>query len=95
MVNHLKIQTHAGKRKRTVLDLIKSIIVQYAKDHPKLSQQELANHFTTLWNVDVKRRTVGQILSNSSQYENGNEVMQPRKRQRVAHYAHMESVMCT
>ena len=79
------METHAGKRKRTVLDHDKKcMIVQYAKDHPKLSQQELANHFTTLWNVDVKRRTVGQILSNSSQYENGDEVMQPRKRQLVA-----------
>ncbi|XP_061164992.1 tigger transposable element-derived protein 6-like [Saccostrea echinata] len=84
-----------GKRKRTTLDYEKKqIIVQYSKLHPKSSQQELANHFTALWNIDVKRRTVGEILTKSSQFENVDcEGTPPRKRHRSAHYADMESAL--
>ena len=68
--------------------------MQYSKLHPTSSQQELANHFTTLWNIDVKRRTVGDILLKSNQFENDdNENVPPRKRHRSAHYADMESAL--
>ena len=38
-------------------------IVTYHDEHPKASQQQIAVHFSTLWSNDVKRRTVGDILS--------------------------------
>ena len=57
------------KRKRLVLDSSrKREIVKYAEFHSKCSQQDIANHFSVLWDYDVKRRTVGDILSQKDKW---------------------------
>ena len=58
------------KRKRIVLKpLKKADIVNYANQHPKASQQDVANHFTALWEYHVNRRTVGDILARREKWQ--------------------------
>ena len=53
------------KRNINLLDFRqKREIVDYFTNHPKCTQQQIADYFTTLWDVPVKHRTVGDILAN-------------------------------
>ena len=58
------------KRKRIVLEPSrKSEIVKYANEHPKASQQDVANYFSVLWDYPVNRRTVGDILARREKWQ--------------------------
>ena len=44
------------KRKQTVLDDVqKHDILKYVEDNPKATQQQVADHFSTYWDIPVKR----------------------------------------
>jgi hypothetical protein len=48
-----------SKCNRNLLDFRqKREIVDYFTNHPKCTQQQIADYFTTLWDVPVKHRTV-------------------------------------
>jgi hypothetical protein len=50
------------KRKRNLLDdKQKREIISYAKENPKLTQQQIANNLTIKWDIPIKR-TVGDIF---------------------------------
>jgi hypothetical protein len=62
------------KRKRNLLhDKQKREIISYAKENPKLTQQQIANNLTIKWDIPIKR-TVGDILNQKEFYESDNEV---------------------
>ena len=47
------------KRNINLLDFRqKREIVDYFTNHPKCTQQQIADYFTTLWDVPVRHRTV-------------------------------------
>ena len=43
--------------------------MDYFTNHQKCTQQQIADYFTTLWDVPVKRRTVGDIIANKESYD--------------------------
>ena len=52
------------KRKRNLLDdKQKHEIISYAKENPKLTQQQIADNLPIKWDFLIKRRTVGDILN--------------------------------
>ena len=58
------------KRKRIVLEPSRKLeIVKYANEHPKASQQDVANYFSVLWDYPVNRRTVGDILARREKWQ--------------------------
>ena len=74
------------KRKRNLLDdKQKREIISYAKENPKLTQQQIADNFTIKWDLPIKRRTVGDILNKTEFYESDNEGSPSRKRHRSGH----------
>jgi len=82
------------KRKRILLDFRqKREIVDYFTNHPKCTQQQIADYFTTLWDVPVKRRTVGDILANKESYDTDDDQGTPHKRHRSAMREDMESAL--
>ena len=51
------------KRKHNLLDdKEKREIISYAKENPKLTQQQIADNLTIKWNLPIKR-SVGDILN--------------------------------
>ena len=81
------------KRKRLVLDSSrKREIVKYAELHSKCSQQDIANHFSVLWDYDVKRRTVGDILSQKDKW-NTDDNERPFKMRKLAKHSDMEEAL--
>ena len=81
------------KRKRLVLDSSrKREIVKYAELHSKCSQQDIANHFSVLWDYDVKRRTVGDILSQKNKW-NTDDNERPFKMRKLAKHSDMEEAL--
>ncbi|XP_033731864.1 tigger transposable element-derived protein 4-like [Pecten maximus] len=84
------------KRKRTALDIDKkSQIIKYAESHPTATQQSISNHFSTIWDITVKRRTVGDILNDKAKILNSeSDLGSPaRKRHRSAHHVDLESAL--
>jgi len=83
------------KRKRVALDYEKKTeIIKFAEANPKATQQEISNHFTALWDISIKRRTVGDILTDKSRILSDDiEGTPPRKRHRSAHHVDMESAL--
>jgi hypothetical protein len=62
------------KRKRNLLDdKQKCEIISYAKENPKLTQQQIADNLTIKWDLPIKRRTVGDILNKKEFDESDNE----------------------
>ena len=57
------------KRKRNLLDKQKREIISYAKENPKLTQQQIADNLTIKWDLPIKRRSVGDILNQKEFYE--------------------------
>ena len=52
------------KRKRVILDLIrKTEFLEFYKEHPKNKQQQIADVFTTKWDLPINCRTVRDILT--------------------------------
>ena len=63
------------KRKRNLLDdKQKREIISYAKENPKLTQQQIADNLTIKWDLPIKRRTVGDILNQKEFYESDNQI---------------------
>jgi len=59
----LIMATVTRKRKRTTPDIgQKQQMIPY-HDKTKSSQQQISDRFSTLWSVNIKRRVVGDILS--------------------------------
>ena len=82
------------KRKRTLLDdLQKKDILNYVKEKPSATQQQIADHFTTIWEIPIKRRTVGDIIARKEQYESDDVGSPSRKRHRSAHHSEMEQCL--
>ncbi|XP_033755738.1 tigger transposable element-derived protein 6-like [Pecten maximus] len=84
------------KRKRLLLDHVqKTAIVNFASENPKNSHQQIANHFSALWDLPIKRRTVGDIVANISLQESEVDTTctPPRKRHRSAQHTDMESAL--
>ena len=82
------------KRKRTVLDDVqKRSILKYVEDNPKATQQQVADHFSIYWDIPVKRRTVGDIISRKDTFDSDNEGSPARKRHRSAHHTDMEKCL--
>ena len=62
------------KRKRTVLDDVqKHDILKYVEDNPKGTQQQVADHFSTYWDIPVKRRTVIDIINRIDTFDSDND----------------------
>jgi ABC-type iron transport system FetAB ATPase subunit len=55
-------------------DKQKREIISYAKENPKLTQQQIADNLTIKWDLLIKRRTVGDILNQKEFYESDNEI---------------------
>jgi transposase len=52
------------KRKHNLLDdKEKREIISYAKENPKLTQQQIADNLTIKWDLPIKRRSVRDILN--------------------------------
>ena len=69
------------KRKRVLLDFVQKIeILDYYKEHPKSTQQQISNVFTTKWYLPINLRTVGDILTKKELWENDDTEPSPRKR---------------
>ncbi|XP_061195739.1 tigger transposable element-derived protein 4-like [Saccostrea echinata] len=84
------------KSRRVILELKQKLeIIKYHEKNPKRSQQEISNYFTELWKIDVKRRTVGDILQTSGKRarEADDVSSTPRKRHRSAHHENMEDAL--
>ncbi|KAL5011903.1 hypothetical protein ScPMuIL_010454 [Solemya velum] len=81
------------KRKRTSLDVgQKREIINYAIQAPKSTQQKIADHFSALWDVEVKRRTVSDILSQKDKFDDEN-IEQSAKKQKTAKHADLEEAL--
>jgi hypothetical protein len=81
------------KRKRIVLDSTrKREIVKYSGLNPKASQQDIANHFSVIWDYEVKRRTMGDIMSQKDKW-NSDDCDRPCKVRRVAKHSDMEEAL--
>ena len=86
------------KSKRVILDVKQKLeIIKYHECNPKRSQQEISNYFTELWKIDVKRRTVGDIIHTSGKKRTRDSELEvsssPRKRIRMAHHENMEDAL--
>ncbi|KAJ8307614.1 hypothetical protein KUTeg_014836 [Tegillarca granosa] len=83
------------KRKRLILDTNEKLkIIEFSTENPKISQQEITNHFCALWDIPVKRRTVGDIIANKTSITSDDiEGTSPRKRHRSAHHTDLESAL--
>lgn len=82
------------KRKRTLLDdKQKRDVINYSKENPKLTQQQIADNFTAKWDIPIKRRTVGDILSQKDFYESDCDSSPSRKRHRSGVHAEMEQCL--
>ena len=84
------------KCKRNALDIQqKRDIVCYHDNHPKASHQQVADHFTTQWSSDVKRRTVGDILNQRDKWQNvsGDTSLPCSKRLKLAKYGDLEEAL--
>ena len=67
-------------------------MVLYSKQHPLKSQQDIANHFGALWDVSVKRRTVGDVLAHGEKWLN-EDLSGTTKRLRLAKHNMMEEAL--
>lgn len=70
-------------------------IIEYREKHQKSTQQEIADFFTSLFGVDVKRRTVGDLIAikeTFQDFDDNDDGGTPRKRHRSAMHSDMESV---
>lgn len=69
--------------------------MDYFTNHQKCTQQQIADYFTTLWDVPVKRRTVGDIIANKESYDADDDQgrVPPRKCHRSAMHEDMESAL--
>ena len=70
----------------------KQEIVKYAELHSKSSQQDIANHFSALWDYDVKCLTVGDILSQKDKW-NTDDNERPFKMRKLAKHSDMEEAL--
>ena len=52
--------------------------------HHKSTLQQIANYFSIFWELSLKRRTVGDILSNKETYNSEDDQGTPRKQHRSA-----------
>ena len=81
------------KRKRTALDIHqKQDIISYYDSKPKTHQQ-IADHFPTLWSTEVKRRTVGDIISHREKWLAVNTSLPGAKRVKLAMHGDLEDVL--
>lgn len=88
------MESVSRKRKRNALDIHqKKDIVDYHDNHPKKSHQQLAEHFSTLWSIDMKRRTVGDILSQRDKWAAHNNVQPAAKRIKCAKHVDLEEAL--
>lgn len=91
------IMAAAEKNKRASFSMLeKSEIAKYGERYSTKSQQEIADHFSTVWKKPVKRRTVGDILKDKQKWISGaNDSArgQSSKRVRSAKYEAMEKAL--
>ena len=58
------------KRQKTSLTIIqKREICKFASNHKCKSHDELAKYFSNLWQVDLQRRTVGNIVKDAEKWD--------------------------
>ena len=82
------------KRKHTPLDIHqKQDIISYYDSKPKTSHQQMADHFSTLWSTEVKRRTVGSIISHHEKWLPANTSLPGAKRIKLAMHGDLEDAL--
>ena len=71
---------YTPKRKRNLLEFKqKREIIDYAMKYPKSTQKKTADYFSIFRKLPIKRRTVGDIISNKETYDSeddqGNDIV--------------------
>ena len=62
------------KRKRTQLTINNKLyIIKYYEENMRLKKQEIAYYFNLKWQVEIKRRTLSDIINNAAKWTN-NEI---------------------
>ena len=86
--------TMSHKRKRTVFSINqKQEIICYQDKHPNASHQTIADHFATVWGVEVKRRTVGDIIQQRDKWLSLGQLEPAAKRQKTAKHTDLEQAL--
>ena len=82
------------KRKRTAFSINqKQEIICYQDKHPNASHQTIADHFATVWGVEVKRRTVGDIIQQRDKWLSLGQLEPAAKRQKTAKHTDLEQAL--
>ena len=85
--------TPSKKRSRNPLTAVqKRDIVLYHQKH-KCKQDDIAHHFSAVWKMEIKRRTVGDILANPDKWMQVGETEPAYKRQKIAKHGDLEEIL--
>ena len=82
------VKMYTPKRKRNLLDFKqKREIIDYAMKYPKSTLEKRSDYFSIFGELLVKRRTVGDILSNKETYDSEDDQRTSRKQDHSAVHA--------
>jgi hypothetical protein len=71
---------YTTKQKRNLLDFNQKLeIIDYAMKYPKSTQKKPADYFSIFRELPIKRRTVGDILSNKETCDSEDDQKTPCK----------------
>ena len=85
-----------NKRARKILTVLqKKEICIFSDQNPAKSQNEIAIHFSTVFECDVKRRTVGDIIADKKRWLSSDAInnLPAAKYARKAKHANLETVL--
>ena len=84
----------ATKRSRTDLTLEKKkAICDYKDKNTKATQDQIAEHFSRIWNTSIARRTVGDILKRKADWNIAEAHQLKAKRKRTPKFATVEEAL--
>ena len=64
----------SGRQRLALSAKDKQKICRQTQAFPKQTQQQMANHFSLIWNKPIKRRTIGHVLSAKDKWLNLGEL---------------------
>ena len=83
-----------AKRARTQLTFgQKKEICEHQRNHKKLSQSEIAKHFSNKWNQQIARNTISDILKDTTKWLSIDSESKDTLRPRVAKYEQLEKAL--
>lgn len=84
----------ASKRSRTDLTMAKKKeICDYKEKNAKATQDQIAEHFSRVWNTSIARRTIGDILKRKADWNSAEAHQLKAKRIRTPKFATVEEAL--